>query len=348
MSEQPTITSVYIERTRNNTWRIRARYSDGSRRQLDSGFTHEQAAREAAKQYTTEQTVLLVGDDADDPDADADVIWNRVIDEQQQRLRTTTTKRIILPAQPVAIAFLSDFHLGNPGTDYASVKRDAQLVAETDGMYAMFIGDGIDNWIIPKLAGLQRGQAVTFDEEWLLLESWLSIVAHKLLVVVAGNHDNWTTKLAGIDRLRDLVKPINVLYHHAQVVFLLQIGDAMRTLCIRHKWRGNSIFNATHGLEVSWERMGVNYDWSIGGHTHIDTVCRPFLRHGVRRHAILIGTYKLRDTYGVESGYAPSHGSGSGAMVIHPDGRQWWFDRIDEAAMFVLYLRHTYQQQETA
>ena len=345
MTDEPTIASVFIERVRNNTWRVRARYRDGTRRQLSTGFTSEQAARDAAKQYLDANTVMLVGNDADEPELDADVVWQRVIDEQHHRLRDTTTKRLILPTQPTAIAFLSDFHLGNPGTDYAAIKRDAELVAATDGMYAMFVGDGIDNWIIPKLSGLQRGQPITFDEEWLLLESWLSIVADKLLVVVAGNHDNWTTKLAGIDRLRDLVRSLNVLYHHSQIVFLLQIGISTRTVCVRHRWRGNSIFNVTHGLEVSWERMGIDYDWSIGGHTHIDTICRPFLRHGVRRHAILIGTYKLRDTYGVESGYAPSHGSGSGAMVIHPDGRQWWFDRIDEAATFVLYLRHIYQQE---
>jgi len=99
------------------------------------------------------------------------------------------------------------------------------------------------------------------------------------------------------------------------------------------------VFNVTHGLEVSWERMGLDYVWSIGGHTHIATVCRPFLRHGILRHAILIGTYKLADQYAAELGFAPSHGSGSGAMVLHPDGRQWWFDKLSEASSFLAYLR---------
>ena len=335
-----TLRRLAIEQRRDGQWRVRAVYDDGTRRAVGVYPTREDA-EDAARSITSGDAVTLIGASfgSEDTDDDVGAVWQRLIDEQQQRLREPTLQRVILPSAPCAVAFLSDLHIGNAGTDYAAIRRDAEIVAATEGMYATFVGDGIDNWIIGKLAGLQRGQAVAFDDEWRLLEAWLRLVSSKLLVVVAGNHDNWTTKLAGIDRLRDLVQPLTVLYHAQQVVFSLQIGETTRTVCVRHRWRGSSVFNVTHGLEVSWERMGLDYDWSIGGHTHIATVCRPFLRHGILRHAILIGTYKLADHYAAELGLAPSHGSGSGAMVLHPDGRQWWFDKLSEASSFLSYLR---------
>jgi hypothetical protein len=90
---------------------------------------------------------------------------------------------------------------------------------------------------------------------------------------------------------------------------------------------------------VGWDRGDIDYDWAVGGHTHIGTYCRPFHRHGKRRYAILTGTYKIHDSFGEELNFPSPKDSGCGAMVLHPDGRQWFFEKLHEAAEFLAFLR---------
>ncbi len=134
--------------------------------------------------------------------ANAGNIWQFAIDAQKVVFEKHARKQkqaITLPDEPVAIAFLSDLHIGSAGTDYQAIKADAELIRDTPGMYAGFHGDGMDNFIIGKLQALQRGAAVGFDAERILFESWIDLVAPKLLWWVEGNHDLWTEKLVGVN-----------------------------------------------------------------------------------------------------------------------------------------------------
>jgi hypothetical protein len=152
-------------------------------------------------------------------------------------LASRTAEPTIIPqfafTEPIALCFLSDLHIGSSGVDYAQLRADTETIAQTDGMYAVFHGDGIDNWIIPKLAPLQRGQAVPFDDEWGLFQLWLDTLDTKLMVVVAGNHDNWTRRMGGVDFLAHLVQP-KALYDDEQVIFDVKIQKRRVRFCVRH------------------------------------------------------------------------------------------------------------------
>lgn len=269
-------------------------------------------------------------------------IW-RFVEEAQQIVFEKQQRRgnqsIILPDEPVAIAFLSDLHIGSAGTDYAAIREDAELIKHTPGLYAGFHGDGTDNWIVGKLTSLQRGQAVGFDAERLLFESWVSMIADKLLWWVGGNHDAWSEKLIGSSPDRALIKDKLILWDRNQCAVKINHCGITRTALIRHKWRFNSVFNATHGLQVGWERGDIDYDWAIGGHTHIGTYCHPFHRHNKRRYAILTGTYKHVDGFGEEIGFPSPKDNGCGAMVLNTDGSQVFFDTLTPAVDYLAYLR---------
>jgi hypothetical protein len=274
--------------------------------------------------------------------ANAANIWQFAIDAQKVVFEKHARKQkqaITLPAEPVAIAFLSDLHIGSAGTDYEAIKQDAELIRDTPGMYCGFHGDGMDNFIIGKLQALQRGAAVGFDAERLLFESWIDLVAPKLLWWVEGNHDLWTEKLVGVNTNRAYLDSARMLFDRHQCVFKLKHGETDRTVMVRHKWRFNSVFNATHGIEVGWDRGDVDYQWAIGGHTHIATVCRPFYRHNKRRLAILTGTYKLLDSFGEEIGFPLPKNNGCGAMVLNPGKPEIFFDDLTTAAEYLAYLR---------
>lgn len=241
--------------------------------------------------------------------------------------------------RPIAIALLSDLHLGSSGTDYEAAYNDATIVAATEGFYASFHGDGVDNWIIGKLAGLQRYQAIPFKKELMLFVDWLDILKERFLWVVPGNHDNWTEKLSGIDVVANALRGCKALYDPNQVIFRLSIGNASHLIKIRHKWRYGSIYNSTHGIEVGYDRGDTQFDIGIGGHTHITTVCRPFWRHDSERWAILTGAYKRLDKFGEELGFPSTKASGGAALVFWPDGRKLFMPDIQTAASYLAYER---------
>lgn len=279
------------------------------------------------------------------PDVDLippEQLWQGAIEAQTHVLeilkRRRREQKIILPV-PGALAFLSDLHFGSPFTDYQAAKSDAEIIRDTPDMKAGFIGDGVDNWIVGKLAGLQRHQAITFDAEWQLFFSWLEILNGSMAFVVSGNHDNWTRKIAGVDRIREYLRGTMLLYHSQQVKFDLVVGPQSYVVKARHKWKGSSVFNPTHGLEVGWERGGDDFDIALGGHTHIGTYCRPFDRHDRRRLAILIGTYKVADEHGEEIGVAPSQGRGCGALVFDKDGDFVFVENLNTAAQYLEFLK---------
>lgn len=246
------------------------------------------------------------------------------------------TRHAALPDEPYGIAFLSDLHFGSAYTDYAQAKADAIAIASTPGLYAVFHGDGIDNWILPKMAGLQRGQAMPFDDEMKMFKEWLEMLGRKLLVVVAGNHDNWTYSLAGIDFLQGLVNP-QTFYDQHQAIFDIIAGEHRMRFAVRHKWRGQSILNPTHGMERA--ARDIDADVYVGGHTHIATLARYFTVRDRDRLAILTGTYKKWDTYGHALGLPPSQHSGAGVLVVDPRKGHTFIKDVAEASDYLTWKR---------
>jgi UDP-2,3-diacylglucosamine pyrophosphatase LpxH len=305
--------------------------------------TREEAEIELTRRMGNQPTPTIRGVDMVQYDADyADSLWkaagsvHKVVRKAAEERRHTA---IHLGDQPVALAFLSDLHIGSEGTDYDAIKRDTDLISKTDGMYAVFHGDGIDNWIIGKLQALQRNQAVSFKNEILMFRRWLELISEKLLIVVSGNHDNWTKKLSGIDIIPNYLTNTCVLYDPFEVRVQVSCGTGSWDMLIRHQWKSSSIFNPTHGIEVGYDRMTLPFDIGVGGHTHIGTLVRPFYRHNKERLAILTGAYKRVDSFSKEIGFADTMTNGCGALILFPDGKVWYNSDLEVAASYLTYLR---------
>jgi len=275
-------------------------------------------------------------------DYDINDVWELAelsFDAIQEKERKRKAQKIELGSKPVAIALLSDLHIGNSTTDYRQLRTDAELIKNTDGMYAIFHGDGIDNWIVPKLLMLQRGQAVNFEQELLLFESWLSMIEEKLIVVVSGNHDNWTYSLSGIDIVKRMLRHTKVLYDRDEVRTVINLAGKSWEFCIRHKWLGSSIYNPTHGIE-RYSRMGASFDIGIGGHTHIGSLSREFLSYDNRQcMAIITGTYKKYDGFARQLGLPHCPHNGSGAIILNNNGNHMWIRNLQDAADYITFLR---------
>jgi hypothetical protein len=254
----------------------------------------------------------------------------KIGEKAKQKNSVEANQTITMPNKPFAIAILSDIHAGGKA-DYEAIERDVNIITSTDGMYVGNLGDDTDNFISTKLQWIQKAQPTTFDMETRFLEWLFKKLSGNVLFWVSGNHSNWTTKASGIDFIREGLMGTKCLYDSAQIFFTLKWGDNEQKWLARHKWKHSSIFNVTHGIEVGWERVGLNFDVGLAGHTHIATLCRPFIKEGKKRYAVLMGTYKIRDNFGRECGYPSSVGIGSGAFVYHPDGRSLWCEDLETA-----------------
>jgi predicted MPP superfamily phosphohydrolase len=319
---------------RCNKWRFKV--SENGRRVWKTFDSYEEAFKAydgyIKKNKTMMHDVQEVEVVSIEETLDTDMLWRYV--EENQHVKRLDIPQIYLPNRPFAIVFLSDLHIGSSGVDYRQAKTDAETVKNTPNMYAVFHGDGIDNWIIPKMAGLQRGQLIPFDREIALFKAWLCTLDEKLIAVVAGNHDNWTTRMSGIDWLKDVVAP-TALYNSQEMIFDLNFGDNSIRICVRHKWRGTSIHNPTHGIERA--SKDIDADVYVGGHTHIGTLFRSFVVRQKYRIAVLTGTYKQNDSYALELNVPECMHPGSGAVIIDTDGSMTWTQNIQEAARYVAF-----------
>lgn len=298
---------------------------------------HEEKVRSIYRRRPPEVRGITVAPVPDDS------VLQRAISIQRQKAGVETgrnAQRVVIPGtEPFAWAWLSDLHIGD-GADYEQLFRDAEIIRDTDRMWCSFNGDACNNWIVGKLAHLQRGQQLSHDDEWRLLEEWLGILGDKLRVVSLGNHELWTFTLAGVNRMKDHLARggVSILYDDHEVVYDLVLGDSSWRVKQRHAWRWSSIFNPTHGIEVGLQRGDDDFDIGVGGHTHLGTLCRPFYFHGRRRYAVLIGTYSRWGKYGRQLGLPPSKDRGCGAMVFQAGRPPTFLDDLETSARFLSFL----------
>ncbi len=273
-------------------------------------------------------------------------IWEQmearqVSDESLTCLRYSQTVEIP-DKRPVALALLSDIHIGNEHTDYHAARKDAETIRDTPGMYAALLGDTVDNWI-GKLERISRAQPVTHAEEMALLRHWLKILSPKLIACVSGNHDNRTHEIAGIDLLAEFLRDeSNLLYDADELTFSLQLAAGSLKIACRHKWPGHSIYNVTHGIERAAKFNGDDWDIGIGGHTHRGTFFRWFA-DGIRTCvAVQLGTYEFSSKFARQCGFGrpPLEHRGCGALIIWPDGHMEAMRSVQDAAGFITYLRN--------
>lgn len=293
------------------------------------------------RKQALQESILVDGVFARDRSRSPEEVLEEAIKRQKGIFDLEDRKRTgqsIVIKPPCALADLSDFHFGDSMTDYVAIKEDTTIIRDTPGFYCGFSGDGINNWIVQKLAHLNRNQQITLDEEWELFFWWLTQLDEKLVYVCAGNHDNWTYKISGFDPLSKHLENTKVLYDRHQIVFDLVTGPVSRIVRVRHKEKYNTHLNPTHGQEVSWKR-DQPFDISIGSHTHIGTLYRESIKHGKKIIHLLTGTYKRYDVFGTELGLALPHGRGCGSLVFDTDGEVQYFDSTKKAANYLNYLR---------
>ena len=230
--------------------------------------------------------------------------WRRCEEKAKADIARAHTKgqfRVTLDSEVIGVSFISDQHIG-PGTpvDFERMRLDAELIAATEGLYAILGGDLCDNHVKHRSAIMAaRSQP---SDQWRLDEHYLSIFAEKIAVVVSGNHDDWSDEVAGISVLEMVCRAQRVCHAPDEAFIDLGCGEQTYRIGMRHQFGMNSRFNQTHAVK-QWHRLGEK-DFDIGaiGHHH-----EAAMEHGIYRGQPVVyirpGSYQITSAYSRRYGY---------------------------------------------
>jgi len=144
--------------------------------------------------------------------------------------------------KPIGICFMGDPHIDNNGCNWPLLRRDIGILKDTDGMYAVNIGDLTDNWV-GRLVRLYADQEMSKKQAWKLAKYLMREAGIKWLCHILGNHDSWNDGPYLIKAGAAMV-PVEDWQSRFQVVFP---NDNRVRIHAAHDFPGSSIWNKMHG-----------------------------------------------------------------------------------------------------
>jgi len=247
---------------------------------------------------------------------------------------------------PYGVVGLPDHHLNNLGTNLARALEDAEFIANHPALFAVGIGDWLDNFIVGRLERERRKDIMSHSDAWRLLEYYVTILAPKLIAGISGNHMDWSTEAGGVDLMKKLFEDhgLGAIYDPDQVrVRLTSPNGAQFTHLARHKYKGSSRFNPMHAIMVHilerWE--GEDVIW--GGHIHQAghaSVEKRWLGESKVVHGIQLGAYKIIDGYAKREHFRPSQPFLVPMTLHDPDaGTTMFFEDMHQGVKYLDLLR---------
>lgn len=227
---------------------------------------------------------------------------------------------------PIGVCLCSDQHYGG-FIRVDLLKRDIDVIANTEGLYAIGGGDWMDNYkpVGKAATGLFSASDPNPGHQYRRMVRLLKPSAGKWIVVMAGNHDDgWDMRSAGIARVPDLAKELNAPYaSEAGCTLHLQVGWQRWTAFAKHTWRNTSGLNkgnAARSMWNDWPWAWENADFVCLSHLH-ENHMEAVTRHGRDVIYLRSGTYKCTtDGYAESKGYRPEWGVPM--VILFPDRRK--------------------------
>ena len=255
-------------------------------------------------------------------ESSAEEIWESIEELSSQGIKNMESARwaeIQFNANRyIGVALASDQHIGNSFTDHERMREDADMIRETPNCFVIHAGDFIDNFMTDKPRPSMK-QRIPPSVQWKLCNHYLDMFGDKILAVVAGNHDLWTSGLTDYDPLSSKVKSMNVMYHQHELNLRLVLNNIPYNFSIRHMRRGNSSIHPARIVKKMWEDGESDFDVGVIGHHHTPVI-EPFTRHGIERWAIRPGSYKAIDSFAEMIGF-PADKTTCPMVILSPDKR---------------------------
>lgn len=254
---------------------------------------------------------------------------------------------------PVGLIFSGDWHVGSGGVELDRLRRDLQRIGETDGLYAVAMGDliegvGASNKAAP---ALYTGVLNKSNVQVSLAVHLANQAREKWLCVIDGNHDQMAYRATGIDRGAAIARGIGApRFGQGGATVFVELGGVRYVVGVRHNGVGNSQLNTTNAQRRTFDAwpQWPNCDVICLAHLHFnDLAVTP--RKGGQCVYLRSGTVKTNDIYARDNGYTPEYGMP--IVVFYPGEKRmvpFRGDRMDEALRFLESERALYRSRIAA
>lgn len=334
-----------LEKAGEKSWaRIYKEFPEIPKNHIRKIYLRERRKRESPR--TEQPSVSVHGITPEYEEIDEDEVWDQAILKSRRNRERNGKKHeqsIEFSHGPICLVFLADLHLGDSYVDYERLDDDIEVISDTPGMWACIVGDMLNNYIVGRLKDIRLGAEFSVSEEWVMVKRVLKALAPKLVLSVAGNHDLWSFALTAVDYLQEVHARINpnILYAKYDNTVTIKIGEDETVLRARHKWKGYSQYNPTHGVEWAAKfDKGRHFDIGIAAHTHASGLYRQFNNGGKTGHAVICGSYKFYDEYVAKLGFPQPNEAAAVALIIEDGGSVFGTNNLDSASA---YMKAMYQ-----
>ena len=260
--------------------------------------------------------------------------------------------RTIYTSGPVAVVFMSDFHLGARGTDYAAFVRTTDLIM-SDPRFMVIVNGADLEGAFHQFRSAEPGESSVMPV-WMQIEAfklWVDTMLDRIICICGDNHVD--------ERLERILGDIGLIWRDDLLYFrtfgllklCLQSAESSTdyTGLVTHRYKGHSIY---HKLQPTLRTMRDIYpvaDFYATAHTHtpayMNGVYYPLAREEEmpEQHFVVSGSFKTRnDVYSLRN-----HG-GSGilglpTLVFWPDVHLIQYFKSPWVAQFA--MGWTMQQQ---
>lgn len=223
--------------------------------------------------------------------------------------------------RPIGVVFTGDWHIGHRGVDYARMRDDFGLIRDTDGLYAVGMGDYTDNLIAaPKVPQAPDETMIRLTMQQRLFAATVRrYFSEKALAWVLGNHDHWTDRTTGLHPVMELARETGRPYLHHGGIIHLKMPGVVYKIAVRHSFPGQSRINTLNNQRRLWEAVA-GADVVVLGHMHFADLGHQ-QRGGQDTIWLRSGTYKVDDDYGQQRVGLPADPR-MPMVVFWPDRRQ--------------------------
>jgi hypothetical protein len=242
---------------------------------------------------------------------------------------------------PIAVSLSSDWHVAPKGTDIDGLLEYAAFVADTPGLYALAVGDLLDNPIKHKGSNVAQ-----IADDLRLLDIIVGKFRGKILGTTSGNHDDWSKVLAGTDHLQTLARRHRIHYAPDELLWVVEIVDpddaehvtARYRIHTRHQWRRHSNLNPLHACWTWLQEEGVNWeaipDVLAIGHNHVAAHgCHQYEQRDI--WGLRMGAWQVDSAYARAKGFARYRATAPTVVLPAAQGRVVCFSDPEDAVQFM-------------
>lgn len=292
------------------------------------------------EQYKTRGNVTF--EDKKEPtEADIDAYYElmKQTNDAALKMESKQTKATICidDERPVGIAFWGDLHTGGKGIEYDQIDTDIELMAETDGLYIVGMGDYKDNASALVHPSSTQENISPSDLQDKIVQRMFEKLKARMLVILRGCHEDWDKRNANKDfvqTLCDITGAVN-LWHGG--IINLTVGHVEYRIGARHRYKFESSLNTTNAQRNFMNDYG-HCDIVAVAHKHYAEF-QHSKKMGEETIFLRSGSYKRYDEFGQKlAGYEGIYGVP--VVILFPDKREMLPIRdLDRAVELLSVLR---------